>query len=67
MPKYRLIDADHDDRVQVGPTRIGDDPTVVDDIATKVREVYEGRLEVEKLDEATGEWRPTGKVFGGFD
>jgi hypothetical protein len=66
MPKYRLVDASNY-RSQIGPTRIGDDASVVDDIATKVLELYQGRLEVEKLDEETGEWRSTGRMFGGFD
>ena len=61
---YRLVDVHH---VQIGPCIDGDDPSVTFQTARRILETFPaGRLEIEELDNATGEWFATGRAFGRF-
>jgi len=61
---YRLVDVHH---VQIGPCLDGDDPSVTFERARQILETFPaGRLDIEELDEATGEWLATGRTFGRF-
>ena len=64
MATYRLVDVHH---VQIGPCVERDDPSVTFDRATRSLETFPaGCLDIEELDEATGEWLATGRSLGRF-
>jgi len=64
MATFRLVDSNG---AQIGPVIEGNEPSATFPTATKILETFPaGRLELEELDEATGEWLATGRTFGRF-